>query len=460
MSARGLGIGALLAATVLGAVLLGGSGDDAYVVRAVVEDSAGLRENSDVKVGGVPGGTVKKLELTHEDHALLTMELDPETVPVGAGARAHVRPVNLLGEKYVDLDVGDLRRPQRSGTTIPVARTGVAVELDDVLNMLTPDTRGALRILINEAGVAMVGAGTDFNGLLDELPPALDKIEDLLAQLGGESQTIRRLIAQGDRVIAPITDRRTDLAGLVDSAQRALEETGKRRTALGATVAAAPGALGQLRTSLQELDAAARELTPSAALLQRSAPSLTQALRALPAFTQAAGPTLRTARAVSPALTRLGRESTPQLRRLEPTARRLAAFARDLEPLTASFDEGGAFDALLGLVDGWARTIQTSDGLGHVFRLRVQLDEELATSLLQRHGVLTPARRRKPAVGRKPSKAPLRPAVPERPAAQRRPDLPGLPKLPQLPGLPAVKDVTDGLGGTRSGELLDYLLGN
>jgi phospholipid/cholesterol/gamma-HCH transport system substrate-binding protein len=453
----------LLAVLVVGAlVVVQRGGEDPYVVRAVVEDSAGLRKNSDVKVGGVPGGTVKKLELTRDDRALVTMELDPETVPVGAGARAHVRPVNLLGEKYVDLDVGELHRPQPSGTTIPLARTGVAVELDDVLNMLTPDTRGALRILINEAGVSMAGAGADFNGLLDELPPALDKVEDLLAQLGAESHTLRRLITQGDRVVGSMTGRRGDLVGLVDSAQRALDETSERRRQLGATVAAAPGALGQLRTSLRDLDATARDLTPSAALLRRSAPALTQALQALPAFAEATGPTLRTARDVAPTLTRLGRRSTPHLRRLEPTARRLATFARDVEPLTDSFDAGGAFDALLGLVDGWARTIQTSDGLGHVFRLRVQLDEELATSLLQRYGVLTPTRTKKQPTARKPSSTPPRPSRPGRPVA---PKLPELPKLPDLPGLPTLDDLpvqglADDLRDGTTGELLDYLLGD
>jgi phospholipid/cholesterol/gamma-HCH transport system substrate-binding protein len=448
----------LVVALVVGVlVLVGRGGEDPYVVRAVVEDSAGLRENSDVKVGGVPGGTVKKLELTRDDHALVTMELDPETVPVGAGAQAHVRPVNLLGEKYVDLAVGELRRPQPSGTTIPLARTGVAVELDDVLNMLTPDTRGALRILINEAGVSMAGTGTDFNGLLDELPPALDKIEDLLAQLGAESHTLRRLIAQGDRVVGSMAGRRGDLGGLVDSAQRALVETSERRGQLGATVAAAPGALGQLRTSLRDLDATARDLTPSAALLRQSAPALAQALRALPAFVEATGPTLRTARDVAPTLTRLGRESTPHLRRLEPTARRLATFARELEPLTDSFDEGGAFDALLGLVDGWARTIQTSDGLGHVFRLRVQFDEELATSLLQRYGVLTPARTKKQPAARKTLPARPRPSGPGRPAAPKLPDLPGLPTLHDLP---VVQGLANDLRDGKTGELLDYLLGD
>ena len=447
----------LIGLLVVAVLVVSGGGEDLYVVRAVMEDAAGLRKNSDVKVAGVPGGTVSDIELTDGDRALVTMSLDPETVPVGAGARATTRPVNLLGEKYVDLDQGDPRRPQPTGSVIPVERTSAAVELDDVLNSLTPDTRGALRILMNEAGVAMAGRGTDVNGLLEELQSSLDRIEDVATEIGTENRTLRRLIAQGDRVVGSVTGRREQLAGFVESARDALRETSRRRAQLGTTVAAAPGALRQLTTSLTDLERAAADLRPAAQQLRAASPPLTEALAALPGFVDAARPTLREVRTVSPALTRLARRSTPRLRRLAPTATRLRDFTGELAPVTASFDEGGAFDALLGLADGWARTIQTSDGLGHVFRLRIQFDEELATSLLQRFGILTPTRQRatrRPARPPRPAvaQAPAPPSAPApRPSPSRKPVAPTLGELPARLGAD-LDEIVDGVRGALAGK--------
>ncbi len=143
-----------------------------YVVKAEFRDAGGITKNSDVKIGGVPGGQVDKIDLDkRNDTAIVTMRLKKEAAPIGAGAIAASRPVNLLGEKYIDMKVGDLSKPQKSGVFIPMSRTSRPVELDDVLNILQPGIRARLRILVNEAGIAMDGAGADFNKALGDLPP-------------------------------------------------------------------------------------------------------------------------------------------------------------------------------------------------------------------------------------------------------------------------------------------------
>lgn len=455
MSRRTPFVAAALLAVLVAVVLVARSGDDAYRVRVVIADAAGLRKNSDVKVDGVPAGSVQKISLRRDDRAVLTLALDRSVAPIGRGAAAHVRPVNLLGEKYVDLQPGDRARPAPSGSVIPMSRTAAAVELDDVLNMLTPDTRGALRILINEAGITMAGRGTDLNALLDELPPSLDGIHDLLGQLAAERRTMRTMIAQGDRVIGAVAGRRDDLVRLVDTAQSALRRTAERRAQLGATLRAAPGAVDQLRDTLAELDRAAGALTPAARQLERTAAPLSRTLASLPAFTAAATPTLRQVGHVAPSLTTLGREGTPLVRRLRPTAERLAAFASDLAPLTRTFDQGGGLDALLGLMEGWAHTIKTSDGLGHVFRLRITFDDELLTSVLQRYGSPQGARKK-----RRPL-LPTRPR-PERPRPSRPAPAPVGPAGGPARALDAVTSVIDRVGDETERNikpLLDYLLG-
>ncbi|WP_205699631.1 MlaD family protein [Conexibacter sp. SYSU D00693] len=430
--------------------------DGGYVVKAEFADSAGLRKNSAVKVGGVPGGRVTDLEVTERDTALVTMRLDPEAAPVGAGATAQSRPVNLLGEKYVDLGAGDAKRALPSGTTIPLRETGSAVELDDVLNVLDPQVRARVRILINEAGVALAGRGADFNGLLQSFPPALDELHRTIADLGADTAQMRRLIVQGRRVMGAVDERRDDLGRLVDGAAGALDAAASRRTELGRAVEQAPAALSQLRSTVDGLGDAAQDLAPAAASLRASAPALTDVLRRLPAFAADASGTLTTARDTAPALTRLGRRGAAPVSRLRPLADRLATFAADLAPVTKTLD-GSMADAL-GFVHGFARAMQQRDGLGHLLRLHEVVNADSLKVLVDRY-VKGPARRRAPK-RETARRAPERPATPQRPAAKPAP-APVLPKVSELPKR-LEEGVKDTVVRTTQGvdRLLELLLGS
>jgi phospholipid/cholesterol/gamma-HCH transport system substrate-binding protein len=457
---------AVALASLVVAVLVLRSGSDGYVVKAQFRDAAGLRKNSSVKVGGVPGGTITKLDLGPGDLAVATMRLD-DGVTVGDGARAHVRPVNLLGEKYIELIPGDFRdRPWASGKTIAAAHTSAPVELDDVLNVLRPDTRTALRVLINEAGVAMAGRGADFNDLLDQLPPSLDQTTRVISAFASDTRRLGDLVSQGDRVLDSVTAKRNDLNDLVDEAGKALQATADRRVDLGASVRAAGPTAQQLRATLTALHTTAANLVPAARGLRATTSPLRDTLDRLPAFVKDVGPLLATATAVAPDLRRLGADAAPTVRRLRPTAARLSTFARRLAPLVRTADQAGALDGLLGVMNGWVRTTQNSDGLGHLFRLRLQVDDTATSHLLDALG-LNPTADQK-----RSGNATSRPAEPAHAdgsgggdpppaAATAAPDAssskPTLP-VPQIPGT----TLDDKLGGPQAGgvgALLDYLLG-
>lgn len=384
-----------------------------YFVQAEFADAGGLTKNSDVKIGGVAGGKVTEIELTARDTAKVTMELDEGAFPIGAGAKAASRPVNLLGEKFVDMDAGDLKRPQPSGSSIPLERTTRPVELDDVLNMLEPDVRARLRILINEAGIGMAGRKADFNAILEQLPPSLDRTGDLVRQFGEDEATLRTLIERSDRVVASIAREDEDLGKLIDAAAGTFETTVTRRRELGDTVRAAPGALRQLRTTLSDLAGTADELRPAAARLRGAAPQLTATLKELPSFAKEAAPALSQVRETAPDLARLGRDGRETVARLRPSSEQLERFAKETGPIAKAFDEHAMKNAM-GLVNGWSRTVRRSDGLGHTFGLRILFDRYTVEHLLQRY--VDPVAERK--AGRKAPKAkgPI-PLLKERPGA-------------------------------------------
>lgn len=418
----------------------------AYVVKAEFRDSAGLTKNSNVKIGGVAAGRISDLQLTGHDTAMVTMVLDKGAYPIGVGAKAASRPVNLLGEKYVDLDVGDLKRPLPTGVSIPLTRTSRPVELDDVLNTLQPDVRARLRILINEAGIALSGRGADFNRVIDELPSALDQSAKLVGSFSSEDHRLADLIDRSDRVLASVSGKRGDLQDLVDSATDTLKVTAKNRTQLASTVRTAPATLQELRSTMAQLADTSTRLEPFAAQIRAVAPPLTQTLKELPGFRKDAAPALAALRATSPSLTRLGAEAQAPVRRLRPTSHELARFATNIRPLVDTVDRHAAKN-LLRLMNGWTRTIAKSDGLGHIFGLRIQVAKTTLTSVLDRYVTpLPPAAKAKqaPAAGKTPKLlGDLRPAA--------KPTVPKLvPRLPKL-GIPALDDALKQVGSAVDG---------
>jgi phospholipid/cholesterol/gamma-HCH transport system substrate-binding protein len=449
---------ALVGAAVVAVVLLRG-GDDGYTVRAELRNAGGLREGFKVRVDGVPVGKVKKVELSRNDVAIADISIVDSAAPLGRDARATVRAVNILGEKYLDIERGNARDPAPSGVVIPVSRTGVAIELDDVIDTLDLPTRAALNVVLDEGGRGLAGRGSDLARTVAALPSSLDRAGDLLDELGTGNRALGRLVDESDRVVAGVARERADLGRLIAGAATTLDALGGRRRQLGATVRAAPPALASLRSALAALQRAAIPLQPAARGLRATAPALTATLRRLPSTAEAARPALRAATSVAPALDRLGARGTPVARRLRPLARQLAVFSSDVDPATRAFDDG--FADILGVMEAWARATGPRDTTGHIFRLAVGGGADLIEALAR--GAAPPAKRRA-------DRAPSTGSPTPRPGATlpqlQRPQL----RLPQvrvpkvrLPGIPDVaaripQVQLPAVGGDDVNRLLDYLL--
>lgn len=428
-------------AVVAALIFLTGGGDE-YIVRAELQNAGGLRPNASVKIAGVPGGKVKKVEITGRDTAIAILKVNEEAAPIGRGATIQIRPTDLLGERYADMHPGDVSKPQPSGSLIPVKRTQAPVELDDVLNMLDVDTRTRLRIMINEFGIALGGRGADFHQLLEEMPTALDKARALVGEVASENVKLKQLIEQGDRITATIHPKRDKLGDLFTEASRMLGAVADRREELGQTVANAPGALTQLRATLTRLDSASASLRPAARDLRRAAPPLAATLRALPAFADSAEGTLVKARSVAPALRRLGVGATPTVKRLEPTAGLLQDVAREAKPGLAQLDRRGMED-LLHFVQVWARAMKGRDNLGHFIGALVIGNEQVFQSAIDSYvnSALNPSttsdRNKRPKTQRPALTLPKLPSL-KAPPKITVPPLPKLPKV-ELPKLPKVE---------------------
>jgi len=429
-----------------------GESDDSYRVRAEFSDALGLRGQYWVRVDGTKVGEIEDVEVTPRDTAIVTMKLDKAAAPLGEGARAAIRPANLLGEKYIQISRGDLSRPLADNGLIPLSKTGVAVELDDLLNTLEPGVRARLRILINETGTALTGRGAKFNALLRELPNTVDGARQVVEQLAAENEQLGRLVDRADVAIGPVHRRREDVGRLVESTRVVLNETAVRRTRLAATVRSAPAALRAITRSLDRIDVAASKLSRATPLLRRSARPLTQTLRALPRFSASLHDPLQTARKVAPRLQRLGASGGSDVRRLSPTVSSLAEFVGEIKPLVYTLGRAGGVDGVLGILDNWSKAASYKDGLSHYFDFHVSLSPTLITSAVDRLTLSSGGNKKARPKTPKLSKLPSLPAL----GSDGRSDATGTSRPPVV----KVPDLQKPLQDTANqvNELLDYLL--
>ncbi len=469
---------AILVLFVVAVLVQRGRGGSSYVVNMRLADASGVRAGSDVRLGGATVGSVKKVDLDRSDRVEVVLELTKGGAKLGAGASAAIRSTNLLGEKFVQLEPGDLKRPQSSGLTVPGNRITTPVDLDQVLDVLDADTRTRLKIVINEAGTALSGRSGDFAAMLDHLPPTLDKTRQVVDDLASDNVTLGRLVDNSDRVVTSLAPQRRALADVVDQAGRAMQGTADRRAKLRSTLAQAPSTLRSAQHFLGELERTTIPLAPAARALTSTAPALAATLRELSPFERAARPTLHQAQAVAPQLTRLAAQASPVVTRAVPTLDRLATLAQTTPPLLKALDDPDGIDGVLGAVEGWGRATEGRDGVGHVFRGHLNVSGDAVRSIV---GRLSPPSAGGARSRRAESKAPMPELTKEpqerpvpsttSPAAKKLLDdaTNGTPKLPDV--LPPAAKVLEGLLGESASKdaptpktpaqidgLLDFLL--
>lgn len=110
--------------------------EDTITVTAHFVGVPGLYEGNDVAVLGLPVGSVEKIEPRgREVEVTLTI---PSDLKVPANATASVVPASLVTDRYVELGPPYTKGPvMADGAHIPVARTQVPAEFDDIVRSLS-----------------------------------------------------------------------------------------------------------------------------------------------------------------------------------------------------------------------------------------------------------------------------------------------------------------------------------
>lgn len=203
-----------------------------HAVIAHFSSAVGLYPGDDVRIVGVPVGTIASIE-PHPDYVEVTMLVDDD-VRIPADARAILIAPNLVSARFVQI------APQYTGgptmpedATFGLDRTGVPVEWDDVKRQLTDLSRqlgpqdveqqGVLANFVNQAAETFDGKGESFRSTLRELSQATGRLSDSRTDLFGTIKNLQVLVnalSQSNEQIVQFTDHVASVSqALADSSE-------------------------------------------------------------------------------------------------------------------------------------------------------------------------------------------------------------------------------------------------
>jgi phospholipid/cholesterol/gamma-HCH transport system substrate-binding protein len=211
-------------------------GPNPYTVTAQFTNVVDLVPNNSVRVNDVPVGVVREVSLAPDGWTAQVVVEVNGAVNLPANATARLRQTSLLGEKFVELlpsPEGPARGRLGNGAVIPVDRTDVGAQVEEVL--------GALSLLLNGGGVEKVqtiarelNAATTGNE--EQLRSLLRNLDQFVGTLDRQKADIVRAIDSLERLSRTLVDQRARIANVIDNLGPGLDVLNQQRGLLVETL--------------------------------------------------------------------------------------------------------------------------------------------------------------------------------------------------------------------------------
>ncbi len=292
---------AVAVAVVVVAVLLFAGGGGGYTVKARFINASQLVKGNLVQVGGVKAGSVKKIEVTPDGQAIITLQVDEDYAPLKEGTKATIRQASLSGiaNRYVDLTLpaqpanGSKLADIDEGDTIPARNTTTSVELDQLFSVFDPETRTAVKQLFVNSHRLYEGKTDEQREVFRYLNPALSTSSRLFNEINKDTPTLERFIVDSSELVTALAERRDDLSALIGNLNATFRALGSQREALRDAIVNLPDFMRQANTTFVDLRFALDDVDPLVNASKPVAKELQPFLRELRPFARDARPTVR-----------------------------------------------------------------------------------------------------------------------------------------------------------------------
>jgi phospholipid/cholesterol/gamma-HCH transport system substrate-binding protein len=274
----------VLLTTVLATTVANVDNSDKAEYSARFTDVTGLVEGDDVRMAGVKVGTVESIEVVDDREALVSFEVDSAR-HISKSASAAVKYRNLIGRRYVSLDMGpgdpnDVLKPSE---TIPVQRTQPPLNLTALFNGFKPLFQALRPDEVNKLSYEIIQVLQGEGGTVESL---LRHTGSLTQTVARKDQVIGQVVNNLNSVLGTVNERSPELSGLLDQTQQLVTGLSQQREPIGHAI----DSLGDLSDTTAGLVEEGREplkrdinhLGDLAQNLNAQAPLLNQTLENMP----------------------------------------------------------------------------------------------------------------------------------------------------------------------------------
>jgi phospholipid/cholesterol/gamma-HCH transport system substrate-binding protein len=245
-----------------------------FRLNAEFASAVNVHSKSPVRIAGVDVGKVTSIK-RDGNTGLVSMEIENRGLPLHEDATLKIRPrIFLEGNWFVELQPGSPSSPTiSSGHTIPVTQTSDPVQLDQVLDALTSDTRTNLQHFLIYYGEALtrkpeapeneeqdpeargLNAAEAINKTYHLAPPALRGGAILnQAITGTETHDLSQLIAGINEVTSALNVHEQQLGELIGNFNTFFSAFAAQSSSLRKTVSELPSSLHSIYDGLASLD--------------------------------------------------------------------------------------------------------------------------------------------------------------------------------------------------------------
>lgn len=256
-------VGALTVVTVLAGFLIlrfvdkGSSSSDGYLVYVMMDDVSGIVKRSQVRVAGIPIGTVEDIRLV-EDQGRVDIRVNRD-VPLYEDAEASKATRNLLGEYFISIAPGTRgRRQLRDGDQI--GTVAASATPDDVIQNMARIAQTVERI--TNALESSVGSEEAQQNMRDTLANLAEVTEALNQTVAENRESIRNILAGVEAVTA---QGQGDAIEILENVRVVTDEL---KHLMAGTGAGEPGARERVNSLVDRVNSATQSLEKTMANLE------------------------------------------------------------------------------------------------------------------------------------------------------------------------------------------------
>ena len=196
-------------------------------------EASRLKSGQDVRISGVPVGSVKGVKLNPDNSVDVTFDID-ERYQMYTSTRAEVRYQNLVGDRYLEITSGpgELRKLP-AGATIARENTQPALDLDALLGGLRPVLKGLDGDKVNEVSNAVIELLQGQGGALSSL---LASTSSFTSDLAARDQLIGDVINNLNTVLATVDEKGAQFDASVDQLQQLITGLAENRDPIAGAI--------------------------------------------------------------------------------------------------------------------------------------------------------------------------------------------------------------------------------